>query len=359
MKKIIIYLLIAATATSQPIYAQNGIGIGTTTPNAKAALDISSTTKGLLIPSMTTAQRGAITSPPNGLMVYDTDRNEFYHSNGGSWSPILNGDYWSRPIASRKRISNLNDSVGIGISSPTEWLDVDGNIRSRNNLLADNNITATGTVQGGALFTTGNLLAVGTGLFNSDLTTNSDLIINNTTATMQLKSSSVNKGFFQLSGDNVRTGTNSGNTTGNFIIRNNGGDRVTVDAAGNMGIGVTDPSTKLDVNGDVNFNGKITSNQTGNEPLTPLCWGMTNSATSGGVRRGTANTSISRIETGHYRITCPGITATSVVVLMPIGVGAVVDNDYFGPDQMDVYTYVPASSSTLTHYDLRFNFIIY
>ena len=349
MKRIVIYLLIVAIATSQSINAQNSVGIGTATPNAKAVLDISSTTKGLLIPSMTTAQRGAITSPPNGLLVYDMDRNEFYHSNGGSWSPILNGDYWSRPIASRKRISNSNDSVGIGITSPTEWLDVDGNIRSRNNLLADNNIIATGNVSGGGLITSGNLVTLGTGIVSGDLQTNSDLIINNTTATMQLKSSSVNKGFFQLSGDNVRTGTNSGNTTGKFIIRNNGGDRVIIDATGNM-----------DVDGDINFNGKITSNQTGSAPLTPLCWGMTNSISNGGLRRGTANTSVSRIELGHYRITCPGITANSVVVLMPIGVGAIVSNVYYGTDQMDVYTYVESDTpGTLLYYDLRFNFIIY
>ena len=52
-------------------YAQTGIG--TTTPDASAALDITSTTKGLLIPRMTAAQRDAITSPTQGLIIFCTN----------------------------------------------------------------------------------------------------------------------------------------------------------------------------------------------------------------------------------------------------------------------------------------------
>ncbi|WP_188048907.1 hypothetical protein [Flavobacterium sp. GP15] len=60
-------------------YAQ--VGIGTITPNASAMLDVSSTTKGMLTPRMTTAQRLAITSPApaDGLIVYDTTLKSFYH----------------------------------------------------------------------------------------------------------------------------------------------------------------------------------------------------------------------------------------------------------------------------------------
>jgi len=49
------------------------LGIGTTAPVASAALEIVSTSKGLLPPRMTTAQRTAIASPANGLVVFDTD----------------------------------------------------------------------------------------------------------------------------------------------------------------------------------------------------------------------------------------------------------------------------------------------
>ncbi|MBE0392938.1 hypothetical protein [Flavobacterium sp. PL002] len=55
------------------------VGIGTVTPDATAVLDVSSTTKGMLTPRMTTTQRNAITTPANGLMVYDTTLKSFYY----------------------------------------------------------------------------------------------------------------------------------------------------------------------------------------------------------------------------------------------------------------------------------------
>jgi hypothetical protein len=69
-----------------------------------------------------------------------------------------------------------------------------------------------------------------------------------TGVTLQLQSDGLNKGFVQMSGDNLRIGTNSGNNLGKFVIRTNGGDRVFVDDNGNMGIGVTDPAAKLHIN---------------------------------------------------------------------------------------------------------------
>ena len=351
MRSVLFFLLVVLTTQFS---AGQNIGVGTTTPNSKAILDINSTTKGILVPSMTSIQRLAITSPPNGLLVYDTDKSEFYHFNATAWSPLLNGDYWSRPNTNRRRISNLLDSVGVGTTSPTEWLDVDGNIRSRNNVMADNSVTATGTVSGGSLVTTGNLTALGAGFVGGDLQTSADLIINNTTATMQLKSSSVNKGYFQLSGDNVRMGTNSGNSTGNLVIRMNGTDRVFVDETGKVGVGVVNPTEKLDVSGNINFNGKVTSTQTGNAPLTPLCWGLTNSILNGGIRRGTANTSVSRISIGHYRITCPGITENSVLFITPYAGSVTFGWDYYAPDQIDVFVF-----SDHDYINQIFSFIIY
>jgi len=74
------------------------VGIGTTNPNASAALEINSTDKGLLIPRMTQDQRDAIISPANGLMVYQTDNAPgFYYYNGSTWNPIAanTNNVWS------------------------------------------------------------------------------------------------------------------------------------------------------------------------------------------------------------------------------------------------------------------------
>lgn len=65
-----------------PLFAQNNnVGIGTTTPNSTAILDVTSTTKGVLVPRLTTVQRTAISQPAQGLLVYDTDLECFYYYN--------------------------------------------------------------------------------------------------------------------------------------------------------------------------------------------------------------------------------------------------------------------------------------
>jgi hypothetical protein len=83
---LLFFLLLSLTGNAQ-------IGIGTTTPNASSILDVTSTTKGLLTPRMTTAQRNAITTPADGLMVYDTDLKLFYYYSAGTatWLPIVSG----------------------------------------------------------------------------------------------------------------------------------------------------------------------------------------------------------------------------------------------------------------------------
>jgi len=83
-----IFTFLAAVLVTAATYSQ--VGIGTTNPDGSAALDITSTTKGLLIPRMTTAQRLAIASPvAAGLMIYQTDVTAgFYYYNGSSWAIV-------------------------------------------------------------------------------------------------------------------------------------------------------------------------------------------------------------------------------------------------------------------------------
>ena len=78
MVKSIICFFIFSFST-QNLIAQ--VGIGTTSPNVSSMLDVSSTTKGMLTPRMTTVQRNAIITPADGLIVYDTTLKSFYHYN--------------------------------------------------------------------------------------------------------------------------------------------------------------------------------------------------------------------------------------------------------------------------------------
>ena len=57
-------------------------------PNTSAVLDIVSTTKGMLLPRMTTTQKLAISSPPEGLEVYDLTLHKKCFYNGNAWETI-------------------------------------------------------------------------------------------------------------------------------------------------------------------------------------------------------------------------------------------------------------------------------
>ena len=71
--------------------AQQNVGIGTTSPHASAALDISSSNKGLLAPRVTMANRPS--SPATGLLIYQTDNTPgYYYFDGSSWVRLsING----------------------------------------------------------------------------------------------------------------------------------------------------------------------------------------------------------------------------------------------------------------------------
>jgi hypothetical protein len=79
-------------------------GIGTTTPNTSAKLEIASTDKGLLIPRMTKAQREAITLPTaaNGLMVYQTDDLTGFYVNTSTTTTAT----WTRVNSNWSRLGN-------------------------------------------------------------------------------------------------------------------------------------------------------------------------------------------------------------------------------------------------------------
>ncbi len=91
------------------------IGIGTITPNASAVLDITSTTQGLLTPRMTTAQRIAIATPTDGLLVYDTTIKSFYFYSSATslWTLVNSG---AAPRLNFKRI-RAGDNLAVVLAT--------------------------------------------------------------------------------------------------------------------------------------------------------------------------------------------------------------------------------------------------
>lgn len=124
MKRILLLLL---TGCAAPFFARaqlraSSVGIGITTPNAAAILDVQATGRGLLIPRMDSTARAGISTPPDGLMVFQTaGRPGFWYALGGSWLYIRDktksGDNLGSHTATRP--INLNGFRLLGAPSNT------------------------------------------------------------------------------------------------------------------------------------------------------------------------------------------------------------------------------------------------
>ncbi|MCC3155625.1 hypothetical protein LJ737_00140 [Hymenobacter sp. 15J16-1T3B] len=97
--------------------AQSGsVGIGTTTPDNSAALEVRSDSKGLLLPRLTQQQRNAIQAPATGLLIYQTDNAPgVYQFNGTAWLPVSGAaDNLGNHTATQNLNLGTNQLVGNG-----------------------------------------------------------------------------------------------------------------------------------------------------------------------------------------------------------------------------------------------------
>src|SRR5688572_26851766 len=89
MKATVLLILIAISSYG---YGQVSINATGSTPDSKAMLDVSSTSKGILIPRMSTSERDAIISPTTSLILFNTTTNAFNYWNGSSWMAMAAGN---------------------------------------------------------------------------------------------------------------------------------------------------------------------------------------------------------------------------------------------------------------------------
>lgn len=121
MKKKFTSLVLLLSAFS---FAQ--LGIGTTSPNASAIIDVTSSTQGFLPPRMTTVQRTSITSPAQGLTIYNTDLKCLEVFNGVRWlnstslsstdvySPATGQIWMDRNLGANRVATSINDFNAYG-----------------------------------------------------------------------------------------------------------------------------------------------------------------------------------------------------------------------------------------------------
>lgn len=116
-------LLNASIAQNIAITDDNGY-----TADSSAMLDVKSTSKGLLMPRLTTAQRIAVINPAEGLLVYDTDLKVFYYFDGTTWIDVSSGGQnqaWSID-GSNVHLSDNSNKVGVGTNTPFGKMEVKG-----------------------------------------------------------------------------------------------------------------------------------------------------------------------------------------------------------------------------------------
>ena len=109
MKKTLLFLLISFSGLAQT-------GIGTTTPNASAKLEVFATDKGFLPPRVALTATNAtspITSPANGLLVYNTATAGSSPNNVTPGFYFYNGSAWVKLIGALDNSANVTGTVAV------------------------------------------------------------------------------------------------------------------------------------------------------------------------------------------------------------------------------------------------------
>jgi hypothetical protein len=277
---------------------------GTDIPYSASILDIRSSTRGILLPRMSTSNRDAIGSPQAGLLLYNSTTNQFNYHDGAAWQQAFFGNQWA---VNGANISYSGGNVGIGTPTPIRPL----NIFNSSDANVNFNTTASGT-------------SLTDGLYVGIQSTNKAFIYN----------------F-----ENAAIGIGTNNT-----------ERFTILGNGNVGIGNLAPTQKLDVNGTVKLSGELNRAATGTANLVPIAFGTVQD--NGFILSGSGNWTIADLGTGHKQITVTGVT-------LGIGAHTIVGSTFASTPrfasfliitgELEVFTY--NASSTLVN--TPFSFVIY
>lgn len=334
-------VLIWMSCLSLSSLAQGGsVGIGTANPNNSAALDVQSTDKGMLIPRMTSAQRNAISNAATGLLVFDNTTGSFWFKNANGWSELVDtaNSVWKKTGYNDNVRYAGTGNVGIGISNASSKLAVDGNLSLHNGLLAnapaygilrrwdDNlniNAAAGNDISGTSpkhlllqidqsLFPAGNV-GIGETIPLHKLSINGDLGLYNGSDVLGTFENSNNKLLINAQLGHWPTST----PLQHLILQHTTRPNTT---AGHVGIGITTPTEKLHVYGNIksDFNvvvgKKVQRPATGVNNLLPVAYGRIRH--TGEVASGTDNFTVTKTGIGVYEIQVNGVNPDNATLFL-------------------------------------------
>ncbi len=276
MRKVIFTICITFCTIQISIAQSVGINTDGSAPNSSAMLDVKSTTKGLLIPRLTSAERAAIATPAQGLMVFDTDTKSFWFYDGTIWaqnSSSGGSSFWATSFGTGIYNTNTgNVNIGEVLIS---------------HILSNNRVTIGQPDDFTQPGFSGNDLAIynpdgieGMSLYQSTTAshwyTNTNFAIMSTGSTgyvgigtetpatkLEVATPNASWGIIHTNGA-VRMGTYVGSNGGwiatqsnsplyfcTSLLNTNGSAQITLLPSGNVGIGTINPAYKLSVNGSI------------------------------------------------------------------------------------------------------------
>ncbi|MEE9362880.1 MAG: hypothetical protein V3U92_09820 [Cellulophaga sp.] len=218
----------------------------------------------LSLTNATTVEMNAISNPSTGALLYNTTESKVVQYNGSSWEKIDSTPTWT--LSGNNQYSSVSGNVGIGTTSPSTKLDVNGGIRFRGQLFDVNNSTGTAgqmlsttaagidwidAPTGGSVWnnsdgsvateasTTINYIGGNVGIGNNSPTATLDVSRGNATGGTAVFRGADRNSHFNYS-TNEDTYIRGGKTNSNVYLNDNGG---------NVGIGTSSPTEKLDING--------------------------------------------------------------------------------------------------------------
>ncbi len=216
-----IFLLLFLSIVYLQLNAQ--VGIDNPAPDSTSVLDLKSTTQGFLIPRMTTAQRNNINTSANSLMLFDTDLNKYMYwdNNRNQWA-MLNP--WYSEEDGIIRFSSANNDFRVNIS-PSGGSKIFRVSTSFNGVAINSNKYQTAF------------------MFQDSLVSNSGVMFN-----------------AKVGGED-------------FVIMRaiyNNNALMTINSDGNLGLGYTNPTRKLDVNGDIQVSENISADKFTGSGIAPV-----------------------------------------------------------------------------------------